>query len=143
MIFGVDSWREDFFTGIYPSLFFSLQVKRRKEELQKEFSATASKIQENVELKLLDLTRLCTPKKNKMHGQCRLVFSSKHPASKTGSARSVSKGPVSAVSAAEVIRELRLREASLERELRQLQGECRQRLAAVAEGLDGVICITP
>lgn len=144
MTFGIVSWREDFFAEIYPSLFFSLQVKTRKEELQKEgFSAAANKIQENVEVKLLDLTRLCTPKKNKMHGLCRLVFSSKHPAGKTGSGRSISKGPVSAVSAAEVIRELRVREASLARELRQLQEECRQRLAAIAEGLDGVICITP
>ncbi|NXS49431.1 TEDC1 protein, partial [Balaeniceps rex] len=116
------------------------KVKTREEELQKEwFSATARKIQESVELKLLHLA----PKKNKMHGSCRLVFRSKHPASKTGFGRSVSQELVSAVSAKEVIRELQMREASLERELKQLQEECRQRLDEIAEGLDGVICISP
>ncbi|XP_075364224.1 tubulin epsilon and delta complex protein 1 isoform X4 [Mycteria americana] len=120
------------------------KVKTRQEELQKEwFSATARKIQESVELKLLDLAHLCAPKKNKMHGSCRLVFRSKHPAGKTGFGRSVSKEPLSAVSATEVIRELQMREASLERELKQLQEECRQRLDEIAEGLDGVICISP
>ncbi|NWW48279.1 TEDC1 protein, partial [Pedionomus torquatus] len=120
------------------------KVKTREEELQKDgFSATARKIQESVELKLLDLTCLCAPKKNKMHGLCRLVFRSKHPASKTGFRRPVSKEPVSAVSATEVIRELQMREASLERELKQLQEECRRRLDAIAEGLDGVICVSP
>uniref|UniRef100_A0A8D0KRP1 Tubulin epsilon and delta complex 1 n=1 Tax=Strix occidentalis caurina TaxID=311401 RepID=A0A8D0KRP1_STROC len=118
----------------FPLFFlFSLQVKTGGEELQKEgFSATARKIQESVELKLLDLTYLCAPKKNKMHGSCRLVFRSKHPASKTGFG-----------SATEVIRELQMREASLERELKQLREECRQRLDEIAEGLDGVICISP
>ncbi|NXD81984.1 TEDC1 protein, partial [Halcyon senegalensis] len=120
------------------------KVKTRKEELQKEgFSATARKVQESVELKLLDLTHLCAQNKNKMHGSCRLVFRSKHPASKMGLGRSVSKEPVSAVSATGVIRELQLRGASLERELKRLQEECRQRLGAIAEGLDGVICISP
>ncbi|XP_040466402.1 tubulin epsilon and delta complex protein 1 isoform X2 [Falco naumanni] len=120
------------------------KVKIREEELQKEgFSTAAKKIQESAELKLLDLTCLCAPTKNKMHGLCRLVFRSKHPASKTGFSRSVSKEPVSAVSATEVIRDLQMREASLERELKQLQEECRQRLDEIAEGLDGVICISP
>ncbi|XP_055671329.1 tubulin epsilon and delta complex protein 1 isoform X2 [Falco peregrinus] len=119
------------------------KVKTR-EELQKEgFSTAAKKIQESAELKLLDLTCLCAPTKNKMHGLCRLVFRSKHPASKTGFSRSVSKEPVSAVSATEVIRDLQMREASLERELKHLQEECRQRLDEIAEGLDGVICISP
>ena len=125
-------------------LFFSLQVKTREEELQKEwFSTTARKIQESVELKLPDLTHLCAPSKKKMHGSCRLVFRSKHPASKTGFGGSVSKEPAPAVSATEVIRELQMREASLERELEQLQEECRQRLGEVAEGFDGVICVSP
>ncbi|NXN29383.1 TEDC1 protein, partial [Nycticryphes semicollaris] len=120
------------------------KVKTREEELQKEgFFATARKIQESVELKLLDLTCLCAPKKNKMHGSHRLVFRSKHPASKMGFHGSVSKEPVSAVSATEVIRELQMREASLERELKQLQAECRRRLDEIAEGLDGVICVSP
>ncbi|KAM9619285.1 tubulin epsilon and delta complex protein 1 isoform 3-T3 [Morphnus guianensis] len=120
------------------------KVKTREEELQKEgFSAIARKIQESVELKLLNLTHLCAPKKPQLHGSCRLVFRSKHPASKMGFGRSVSKEPVSAVSATEVIRELQMREASLERELKQLQEECRQRLDEIAEGLDGVICISP
>uniref|UniRef100_A0A8B9EKP0 Tubulin epsilon and delta complex 1 n=1 Tax=Anser cygnoides TaxID=8845 RepID=A0A8B9EKP0_ANSCY len=117
------------------SLFFppppSIQVKTRAEDLQKEdFAATVRKIQEAVELKLLDLSNLCAPKKNKMHGLCRLV-------------RSVSKEPAPAVSATEVIRELQMREASLQRELKQLREECRQRLDEIAEGLDGVICISP
>ncbi|XP_009069459.1 PREDICTED: uncharacterized protein C14orf80 homolog, partial [Acanthisitta chloris] len=120
------------------------KVKAREEELQKEeFSATAKKIQESVELKLLDLTYLCAPKKNKLHGSCRLVLRNKHHASKTGLGQSVCKEAVSAVSAAEVIRELRMREGSLQRELEQLREECRQRLDEVAEGLDGVICISP
>ncbi|NXJ68901.1 TEDC1 protein, partial [Rostratula benghalensis] len=120
------------------------KVKTREEELQKEgFFATARKIQESVEQKLLDLTCLCAPKKNKMHGSRRLVFRSKHPASKMGFHRSVSKEPVPAVSATEVIRELQMREASLERELKQLQEECRRRLDEIAEGLDGVICVSP
>ncbi|XP_009891189.1 PREDICTED: uncharacterized protein C14orf80 homolog [Charadrius vociferus] len=120
------------------------KVKTREEELQKEgFSATARKIQESVELKLLDLTCLCAPNKKKIHGSCRLVFRNKHLASKMGFDRSVSKEPVSAVSATEVIRELQMREASLARELKQLQEECRQRLDEIAERLDGVICISP
>ncbi|XP_063201124.1 tubulin epsilon and delta complex protein 1 [Chroicocephalus ridibundus] len=120
------------------------KVKTREEELEKEgFSAAARKIQESVELKLLDLTSLCAPEKKKMHGSCRLVFRSKHPASKTGFDGCVSKEPVSAVSAAEVIRDLQLREASLGRELKQLQEECRRRLDEIAEGLDRVICIPP
>ncbi|NXF92694.1 TEDC1 protein, partial [Eubucco bourcierii] len=120
------------------------KVKTRKEELQKEgFPATARQIQETVELKLLDLTHLCAPNKNKAHGSCRLVFRNKHPTSRKGFSRSVSKEPVSTVSATQVIRELKMREASLERELKQLQEECRQRLDEIAEGLDGVICISP
>ncbi|NXN54309.1 TEDC1 protein, partial [Rynchops niger] len=120
------------------------KVKTREEELQKEgFSAAARKIQESVELKLLDLTSLCAPEKKKMHGSCRLVFRSKHPASETGFDGCVSKEPVSAVSAAEVIRDLQLREASLGRELKQLQEECRRRLDEIAQGLDQVICIPP
>uniref|UniRef100_A0A663LQ39 Tubulin epsilon and delta complex 1 n=1 Tax=Athene cunicularia TaxID=194338 RepID=A0A663LQ39_ATHCN len=128
----------------FPFFLFSLQVKTGGEDLQtEEFSVAARKIQESVELKLLDLTYLCAEKKNKMHGSCRLVFRSKHPASKTGFERSIFKEHVSAVSATEVIRELQMREASLDRELKQLREECRQRLDKIAEGLDGVICISP
>ncbi|XP_025944967.1 tubulin epsilon and delta complex protein 1 isoform X1 [Apteryx rowi] len=120
------------------------KMKTREEELQKEeFCAAARKIQEAVQLKLLDLTYRCAPRKKKMHGSCRLVFRSKHSASKTGFGRSVSKEPISTVSATEVIRELQMRKASLERELKQLQEECRQRMDEVAQGLDGVICISP
>lgn len=128
------------------SYFFfpSLQVKARAEDLQREdFPATVRKIQEAVELKLLDLSNLCAPKKNKVHGLCRLVYRSKHSASKISFSRSVSKEPAPAVSATEVIRELQMREASLQRELKQLREECRQRLDEIAEGLDGVICISP
>ncbi|XP_053928510.1 tubulin epsilon and delta complex protein 1 isoform X3 [Cuculus canorus] len=120
------------------------KVKTREEELQKEeFSATARKMQESVELKLLDFTYLCAPQKTKKHGLCRLVFRSKRPASKMGVSESVAKEAVPAVTATEVIRELQMKEASLERELKQLQEECRQRLDEIAEGLDGVICISP
>ncbi|NXY20297.1 TEDC1 protein, partial [Atrichornis clamosus] len=120
------------------------KVTAREKELQKEeFSATARKIQESVELKLRDLTHLCAPTRNKMHGSCRLVLRNKHPASKAGFGQSVSREPVSAVSAPEVIRELQMREASLQRELEQLREECRQRLGEIAEGLEGVICISP
>ncbi|NXN98932.1 TEDC1 protein, partial [Rhinopomastus cyanomelas] len=120
------------------------KVKTRKEELQKEgFSASARKIQEGVELRLLDLAHRCAQRTPKLHGSCRLVFQSKKPASKAGLSGSGCTEPVSAVSAADVISELRTREASLARELKQLQEECRQRLDAIAEGLDGVICIAP
>ncbi|NXC51124.1 TEDC1 protein, partial [Penelope pileata] len=120
------------------------KVKTREEEFQKEdFPSILGKIRETVERKLLDLSNLCAPKKNKMHGSCRLVFRSKRSASKTGFGRAASKEPVPAVSATEVIRELRVREASLQRELKQLREECRQRLDGIAEGLDGVICISP
>ncbi|XP_042675364.1 tubulin epsilon and delta complex protein 1 [Centrocercus urophasianus] len=120
------------------------KVKTREEELHKEdFSAKLGKIEESVELKLLDLMNHSAPNRTKMHGSCRLVFRSKHSASKTGFGGSVSKEPVPAVSATEVIRELRMREASLQRELKQLQDECKQRLDGIAERLDGVICISP
>lgn len=149
MTFCVVSWQGDFFHRnlpywVFSPFSFSLQVKARKEELQKEgFSATAGRIQESVELKLLDLTYLCAPPQKRMHGSHRLVFRSKHPASKMVFGRSVSKESVSTLSAAEVIRELQMREASLARLLKQLQEESRQRLDEVAEGLDGVICISP
>ncbi|NXJ00526.1 TEDC1 protein, partial [Psophia crepitans] len=120
------------------------KVKAGEEELQKEgFFAAARKIQESVELKLRDLTYLCAPKSHKAHGAYRLVFRSKQPASRTGSGRPASREPVSAVGATEVIRELQMRGASLERELKQLQEECRQRLGEIAEGLNGVICVSP
>lgn len=119
-------------------------MKTREEELQKEdFSAKLGKIEESVELKLLDLMNHSAPNRTRMHGSCRLVFRSKHSASKTGFGGSVSKEPAPAVSATEVIRELRMREASLQRELKQLQDECKQRLDGIAERLDGVICISP
>ncbi|NWQ99320.1 TEDC1 protein, partial [Paradoxornis webbianus] len=115
-----------------------------REELQKErFSATARKIQESVELKLGGLTSLRAPKKKEMHGSCRLVLRSKPTASKVGFGGCVSKEAVSAVGAAEVIRELQVRETSLQRELEQLRQECRHRLDEIAEGLQGVICISP
>nr|XP_021401653.1 tubulin epsilon and delta complex protein 1 [Lonchura striata domestica] len=77
-----------------------------REELQKErFSATARKIQESTEVKLRGLTSICAPK-NKMHGLCRLVLRSKHPAGRTGFGQCGSKEAVAAVSAAEVITEL-------------------------------------
>ncbi|NXR67587.1 TEDC1 protein, partial [Rhadina sibilatrix] len=115
-----------------------------REELQKErFSATARKIQEGVERKLRGLGSLGAPKQNQMHGSCRLVLRSKPPASSMGFAQGVSKEAVAAVSAAEVIRELQVREASLQRELEQLRQQCRHRLEGIAEGLEGVICISP
>ncbi|XP_063021387.1 tubulin epsilon and delta complex protein 1 [Melospiza melodia melodia] len=115
-----------------------------REELQKErFSATARKAQESTELKLRGLTSLCAPQKTRMHGLCRLVLRNKQPASKVASGQCVSKEAAAALRAAEVIRELQLREASLQRELQQLQQQCRTRLDGIAEGLEGVICISP
>ncbi|NXA80553.1 TEDC1 protein, partial [Thryothorus ludovicianus] len=115
-----------------------------REELQKErFCATAGKIQESVELKLRGLTSLRAPKANELHGPCRLVLRSKHPASRRASGGSVSREAAPAVRAAEVSRELQVREASLQRELQQLRDESRRRLEEIAEGLEGVICISP
>ncbi|NWX85757.1 TEDC1 protein, partial [Nothoprocta pentlandii] len=121
------------------------KMKTREEELQKEdfCPAAATKIQEAVELKLLDITDRCAPTKRRMHGSGRLVFRSKDSAGRTDSGRSVSKEPVPSVSATEVIRELQVRKASLERELKWLQDECRQRMDEIAQGLDGVICVSP
>uniref|UniRef100_A0A8C6YV88 Tubulin epsilon and delta complex 1 n=1 Tax=Nothoprocta perdicaria TaxID=30464 RepID=A0A8C6YV88_NOTPE len=105
-------------------------MKTREEELQKDdfCAAAATKIQEAVQLKLLDITDRCAPTKRRMHGSGRLVFRSKDSAGTTGS---------------EVIRELQVRKASLERELKQLRDECRQRMDEIAQGLDGVICVSP
>ncbi|XP_030808837.1 tubulin epsilon and delta complex protein 1 [Camarhynchus parvulus] len=115
-----------------------------REELQKErFSAAARKAQESTELKLRGLTALCAPQKTRRHGLCRLVLRDKQPASKMAFGQCVSREAAAAVSAAEVIRELQLREASLQRELQQLQQQCRTRLDGIAEGLEGVICISP
>ncbi|NXR19354.1 TEDC1 protein, partial [Cinclus mexicanus] len=114
------------------------------EELQKErFSTTARKIQESVELKLRGLPCLRAPKKSEMHGSCRLVLRNEHPASQRDIAGCVSREAVSAVSAAEVIRQLQVREASLQRELQQLREQCRLRLHGIAEGWEGVIFISP
>ncbi|XP_054141915.1 tubulin epsilon and delta complex protein 1 [Melozone crissalis] len=115
-----------------------------REELQKErFSATARKARESTDLKLRGLPSLCAPQKTRMHGLCRLVLRSKQPASKVASGQCVSKEAAAALRATEVIRELQLREASLQRELQQLQQQCRTRLDGIAEGLEGVICISP
>ncbi|KAL2301720.1 hypothetical protein Nmel_011111, partial [Mimus melanotis] len=114
------------------------------EELQKEkFSATARKIQESVELKLGALPRLGAPRKNQRHGSCRLVLRSKAPGSQRGMAGSVPREAVPALSAAGVIRELQGREASLQRELQQLREQCRQHLQGIAQGWQGVICVSP
>ncbi|XP_050833491.1 tubulin epsilon and delta complex protein 1 isoform X1 [Serinus canaria] len=115
-----------------------------REELQKErFSATARKAQESIGLKLRGLTSLCAPQKNRMHGVCRLVLRNNQPASKMPLGQCVSKEAAATVSAAEVIRELQVRKASLQRELQQLQQQCRHRLDGIAEGLEGVICVSP
>ncbi|NXM51890.1 TEDC1 protein, partial [Illadopsis cleaveri] len=119
------------------------KVATREELQKKRFSATARKIEESVELKLRGLTSLHAPKKKEMHGSCRLVLGSKPTASKMGFGGCVSRKAVSAVGAAEVIRELQVREASLQRELQQLRQQCRHRLQEIAEGLEGVICISP
>ncbi|NXO86183.1 TEDC1 protein, partial [Sitta europaea] len=113
-----------------------------REELQRErFSATARKLQESVDIKLRALSSLGAPKRNERHGPCRLVLRSKHPASRRGSEGS--REPAAALRAAEVSRELQVRQASLQRELQQLRQECRHRLEEIAEGLEGVICISP
>lgn len=115
-----------------------------REELQKErFCATASKAQERIGLKLRNLASLCAPRKNRMHGVCRLVLRNNQPASKMPLGQCGSKEAAAAVSAAEVIRELQVREASLQRELQQLRQQCRHRLDGIAEGLEGVICVFP
>ncbi|XP_041615320.1 tubulin epsilon and delta complex protein 1 isoform X2 [Vulpes lagopus] len=65
------------------------------------------------------------------HGSCRLVKSDAR----------ASGGP--GLRAAEVIGELRSREACLEAVLRQLQSQCRQELARLAAALPGLIWILP
>lgn len=123
--------------------FFPLQVAAREELHKERFSATARKIQESVELKMRGLTSLHAPKKTKMHGSCRLVLRSKDAASRRGCGQRECKDAVGAVSAAEVLRELQVREARLQGELQQLQERCRRRLGAIAEGSEGVICVSP
>ncbi|NXA34008.1 TEDC1 protein, partial [Eudromia elegans] len=123
---------------------WSEKVKTREEELEKEnFCAAATKIQEAVELKLLDVTHRCAATEKRVHGSCRLVFRSKDSAGKAALSSNVSAEPVPTISATEVIRELQVRKASLERELKRLQEECRQRMDGIAQGLHGVICISP
>lgn len=117
--------------------FFPLQVATREELQEERFSATARKAQESTELKLRALTALCAPQKNRMHGLCRLVLRNKQPGSRVACGQCVPK------EAAQVIRELQLRQASLQGELQQLQQQCRTRLDGIAEGLEGVICISP
>lgn len=127
-------------------MFFSLQVKSRERQLpdEREFCAAVRTITEAVELKLSDLKYHCAHKKNGMHGPYRLVFKDKHSASKIGFLRPVSKKPITnVVNATEMISELRMQEAKLERELKRLQEECRHKLDQMAEGLAGVICIPP
>uniref|UniRef100_A0A7M4DYA9 Tubulin epsilon and delta complex 1 n=1 Tax=Crocodylus porosus TaxID=8502 RepID=A0A7M4DYA9_CROPO len=114
------------------TMIFSQQIKARERELldEKEFSEAIRKIHEAVELKLSEFKYQCAHKKNKMHGPCRLVFKDKHPA-------------LMNVSASELVNELRMREGRLEKELKQLQEECRHKLTEIVDGLDGVICIPP
>ncbi|XP_050819239.1 tubulin epsilon and delta complex protein 1 [Gopherus flavomarginatus] len=122
------------------------KVKSRERTLpdEKEFCAAVRTITEAVKLKLSDLKYHCAHKKNGMHGLYRLVFKDKHSASKTGFLRSVSKEPsTNVVNATEVISELQMEEATLKRELKRLQEECRHKLDEIAEGLVGVICIPP
>ncbi|XP_067392451.1 tubulin epsilon and delta complex protein 1 isoform X2 [Emydura macquarii macquarii] len=122
------------------------KVKSRERQLpdEREFCAAVRTITEAVELKLSDLKYHCAHKKNGMHGPYRLVFKDKHSASKTGFLRPVSKKPITnVVNATEMISELQMQEAKLERELKRLQEECRHKLDQMAEGLAGVICIPP
>ncbi|XP_025049302.1 tubulin epsilon and delta complex protein 1 [Alligator sinensis] len=121
------------------------KIKGRERELldEKEFSEAIGKIHEAVELKLSELKYQCAHKKNKMHGPCRLVFKDKHPASKMGFGRSRAKEALMNVSASELINELRMKEARLEKELKQLQEECRHKLTEVVDGMDSMICIPP
>lgn len=127
------------------TMIFFRQIKGRERELldEKEFSEAIGKIHKAVELKLSELKYQCAHKKNKMHGPCRLVFKDKHPASKMGFGRSRAKEALMNVSASELINELRMKEARLEKELKQLQEECRHKLTEVADGMDSVICIPP
>ncbi|KAM9130019.1 tubulin epsilon and delta complex protein 1 isoform 2-T2 [Pangshura tecta] len=122
------------------------KVKSRERTLpdETEFCAAVRTITEAVKLKLSDLKYHCAHKKNGMHGLYRLVFKDKHSAGKTGFLSSVSKEPITnVVNATEVISELKMEEATLKRELKQLQEECRHKLDEIAEGLVGVICIPP
>ncbi|XP_075793198.1 tubulin epsilon and delta complex protein 1 isoform X2 [Pelodiscus sinensis] len=110
---------------------------------ERVFCAAVRTITEAVELKLSALKYHCARKKSGMHGPCRLVFKDKR-ARKTSCLSSVLKEPISsAVHASEVISDLRMKEATLERELKRLQEECRHKLDEIAEGLVGVICIPP
>ncbi|XP_048718387.2 tubulin epsilon and delta complex protein 1 isoform X4 [Caretta caretta] len=122
------------------------KVKSRERTLpdEREFCAAVRTITEAVKLKLSDLKYHCAHKKNGMHGPYRLVFKEKRSANKTGFLSSVSKEPITnVVNATEVISKLQMEEATLKRELKQLQEECRHKLDEIAEGLVGVICIPP
>ncbi|CAM4590578.1 unnamed protein product [Lepidochelys olivacea] len=122
------------------------KVKSRERTLpdEREFCAAVRTITEAVKLKLSDLKYHCAHKKNGMHGPYRLVFKDKRSASKTGFLSSVSKEPITnVVNATEVISKLQMEEATLKRELKRLQEECRHKLDEIAEGLVGVICIPP
>ncbi|XP_074816946.1 tubulin epsilon and delta complex protein 1 isoform X2 [Natator depressus] len=122
------------------------KVKSRERTLpdERKFCAAVRTITEAVKLKLSDLKYHCAHKKNGMHGPYRLVFKDKRSASKTGFLSTVSKEPITnVVNATEVISKLQMEEATLKRELKRLQEECRHKLDEIAEGLVGVICIPP
>ncbi|XP_037762244.1 tubulin epsilon and delta complex protein 1 isoform X2 [Chelonia mydas] len=122
------------------------KVKSRERTLpdERKFCAAVRTITEAVKLKLSDLKYHCAHKKNGMHGPYRLVFKDKRSASKTGFLSTVSKEPITnVVNATDVISKLQMEEATLKRELKRLQEECRHKLDEIAEGLVGVICIPP
>uniref|UniRef100_A0A8C3SD43 Tubulin epsilon and delta complex 1 n=1 Tax=Chelydra serpentina TaxID=8475 RepID=A0A8C3SD43_CHESE len=114
-------------------VYWHWMVKSRERTLpdEREFCAAVRTITEAVKLKLSDLKYHCAHKKNGMHGSYRLVFKDKR------------SEPITNVNATEVISKLQMEEATLKRELKRLQEECRHKLDEIAEGLVGVICIPP
>ncbi|XP_078515700.1 tubulin epsilon and delta complex protein 1 [Lissotriton helveticus] len=122
------------------------KIKEKEKELlnDAQFYLTATKIRQRVDNEAESLRQNYGEDKNKMHGSHRLVFKDTTYSVKRGSATLGHKDPsMKDLHATEVIRVLRVKGDALEKELRQLQEECRTKLEAIAEAFEGVVCIPP
>ncbi|KAJ1103756.1 hypothetical protein NDU88_001177 [Pleurodeles waltl] len=122
------------------------KIKEKENELlnDAQFYLTATKIRQRVAKEAESLRQNCGHDKNQMHGSHRLVFRGTSYSASRGTAGSGHKDPsMKDLHATEVISALREKGNAMEKELRQLQEECRSKLEAIAEAFQGVVCIPP
>ncbi|XP_066480621.1 tubulin epsilon and delta complex protein 1 [Tiliqua scincoides] len=123
-----------------------IQAKKQEQLGERELYRAVRKAQEVVELKLSDLKCHSSAFRiNQMHGPYRLVFKAKClKGSKMDHGRSApNKAILEGITAADVIHDLRKKEARLKAELKQRQEESRQKVHEAAEGLGQVFFIPP